>query len=35
MSRMKASDRDLFHAAIMVVVTTGAFIGLLCLLFSE
>lgn len=32
---MKASDRDLFHATIMVVVTTGAFIGLLCLLFSE
>ena len=32
---MKASDRDLFHAAIMVVVTTGAFIGLLCLLFNE
>lgn len=26
---MKAPDRDLFHAAIMVVVTTGAFIATL------
>ena len=32
---MKASDRDLFQAAIMVVVTTGALIGLLCVLFSQ